>query len=96
MHPEAASIPLTALQMGQRGPHVFVVRPDDTVEMRRVRHLDGIHDEVIVTEGLAPGERVVIEGQARLRDRSSIVERASAPTPMAQGSFAADARSVRR
>ena len=95
MHPEAASIPLTALQMGQRGPHVFVVRADDTVEMRRVRHLDGIHDEVIVTEGLAPGERVVIEGQARLRDSSSIVETALAP-PMAQGSYAADARSVRR
>ena len=96
MHPEAATVPLIALQMGQRGPHVFVVRPDDTVEMRRVRHLDGIHDEVIVTEGLAPGERVVIEGQARLRDSMSIVETASAPIPMAQGSYAADARSVRR
>ena len=37
MHPEAAAVPLVALQMGHSGPHVFVVRPDDTVEMRQVR-----------------------------------------------------------
>jgi multidrug efflux system membrane fusion protein len=93
-HPEAAAVPLIALQTGNRGPHVFVVRPGDVVEMRRVQPLDTDHDEAVVTEGLAPGERVVVEGQASLRDGSPIVETAAAPAPLAQGPRTADARSV--
>lgn len=95
-HPEAAAVPLIALQMGQVGPHVFVVRPDKTVEMRQVQPLATNQDEALIAKGLAPGERVVVEGHARLRDGSSITETALAPTPLTQSSRTADAGPVRR
>ena len=95
-HPEAAAVPLIALQIGHSGPHVFVARPDGVVEMRRVEPLDTSRDEAIIAKGLTPGERVVVEGQARLRNGSSIVETAFVPTPPAQGSRTADIGPVRR
>ncbi|GEO17964.1 hypothetical protein MAE02_56600 [Microvirga aerophila] len=95
-HPEAAAVPLVALQTGHSGSHVFVVRPGDIVEMRQVEPLTTNQDEAIITEGLTPGERVVIEGHARLRHGSLIVESALAPAPQAQGSRTADAGPVRQ
>ncbi|MCC2652206.1 MAG: hypothetical protein K0Q60_2369, partial [Microvirga sp.] len=53
-------------------------------------------DEAIIAKGLTPGERVVVEGHARLRDGSSIAEARVAPKPMAQSSRTADAGPVRR
>ncbi|MFA5111964.1 MAG: efflux RND transporter periplasmic adaptor subunit, partial [Desulfobaccales bacterium] len=50
----------------QAGDIVFVIKPDLTVEVRRVeidRSLDG---EVIIKQGLKPGEQVVTDGQLRL------------------------------
>jgi multidrug efflux system membrane fusion protein len=95
-HPEAATVPLIALQTGHSGPHVFVVRPDDIVEMLKVQPLATNQDEAVITEGVTPGERVVVEGQARLRDGSLNVETASAPVPLAQSSRTADVGPVRR
>jgi multidrug efflux system membrane fusion protein len=95
-HPEGAAIPLVALQTGGSGPHVFVVGPGDIVEVRQVQPLATSHDTAVITSGLTLGERVVVEGQARLRHGSLIVETAVAPAPLAQGSRTADARPVRR
>lgn len=95
MHPEAATLPLVALQTGHSGTHVFVVRPGDIVEMRRVQPLDTNHDEAIIAEGLTPGERVVVEGHARLRDGSLILETALTPTSLAHDSRTAYARPIR-
>jgi membrane fusion protein, multidrug efflux system len=94
-HPEAAAVPLVALQTGHSGPHVFIVGPGDIVEMRRVQPLDTNQDEAVI-KGLTPGERVVVEGQARLRHGSSIVETALASAPLAQSSRIADVGPVRR
>jgi len=95
-HPEAAAVPLIALQAGPSGSHVFVARMGGVVETRRVEPLDTNQDEVVIAKGLTPGERVVVEGHARLRDGSLIMETATAPTPLAQGSRTADAGPVRR
>lgn len=95
-HPEAAAVPHVALQTGGSGPHVFIVGPGDIVEVRRVEPLDTKNDEVVLVKGLTPGERVVVEGHARLRDGSSITEAALAPKPLAQSPRTADAGPVRR
>ena len=95
-HPEATAVPLVALQTGGSGPHVFVVGPGDIVEVRQVQPLATSHDTAVIAKGLTPGERVVVEGQARLRHGSLIVETTVAPAPLAQGSRTADARPVRR
>ena len=64
--PSAILVPSQAVQTGQEGVYVFVVKPDLTVESRPVavgRSLDGL---TVVTKGLQPGETVVTDGQLRL------------------------------
>jgi multidrug efflux system membrane fusion protein len=59
-------VPSQAVQAGQQGPFVFVVKPDLRVESRRVEPGRRLERETIVTSGLKPGERVVVDGQLRL------------------------------
>jgi multidrug efflux system membrane fusion protein len=64
--PNAVMVPAQAIQTGQGGQFVFVIKPDLTAETRPVtvgRSLDG---EVVVQQGLQPGEQVVTDGQLRL------------------------------
>jgi multidrug efflux system membrane fusion protein len=78
----ATVIPSRAVQMGQEGPYVFVVKPDLKAEYRpiRVGRMQG--DEVIVEEGLKPEEKVVTDGQLRLRSgfKVRIVEKTEKAT----------------
>ena len=84
-------IPVVVVQTGQKGPYVFVVKPDSTVDLRQVTMALSEGDKAAVLEGIAPGERVVIDGQMRLRPGTRVRERAAtgdkAPpsTPVAAG-----------
>jgi multidrug efflux system membrane fusion protein len=62
----AILIPAQALQTSQTGQLVFVVQPDLTVAVRPVKVARSYNGDVIIAEGLQPGERVVTEGQLRL------------------------------
>jgi len=62
----ALAVPAPAVQTGQEGTYVFVVKPDQTVEMRPVKVGRSIDGEVVLKEGVAPGETVVTRGQLRL------------------------------
>jgi len=62
----AVIVPTRAVQAGQQGPFVFVVKPDLTVESRRVRVGRRLPTEVVIDEGVRAGERVVTDGQLRL------------------------------
>jgi multidrug efflux system membrane fusion protein len=70
--PGALIIPGQAVQTGQDGPFVFVVRPDKTVELRLVAPGAQIDGEVVIEKGLQPGETVVSEGQLRLAAGSRV------------------------
>ena len=59
-------VPAQAVQAGQQGPFVFVVKPDLTVESRRVKVGRRLPRELVIDEGLTAGERVVTDGQLRL------------------------------
>lgn len=59
-------IPSQALQRGQEGDYVFVVRPDASAEYRSVDAEQLSAAETIVRKGVAPGEVVVTDGQLRL------------------------------
>jgi len=63
---EAAIVPTVALQVGQDGPFVFVITPDNKAEMRKVTVSGSDGEKSAVTMGLEPGERVVVDGQHRL------------------------------
>jgi membrane fusion protein, multidrug efflux system len=64
---DAATIPAAAVQRSAQGPFAWVVKPDDTVEVRPIVAGPGENDLTAVTGGLHPGERIVVSGQYRLR-----------------------------
>ena len=79
--PGALVVPAAAVESGIDGPFVFVVRADSTVSIRAVKTGDTSEGLVAVTSGLTAGERVVVEGQARLRAGSPVrVAPASSPS----------------
>jgi multidrug efflux system membrane fusion protein len=63
---EAPVVPSQTVQMGGKGTYLFVVKPDDTVEQRLVTQGVRYQDLVVVSQGVKPGETVVVEGQLAL------------------------------
>jgi multidrug efflux system membrane fusion protein len=59
----AVLIPNQATQISQQGPYVYVVKDDDTAELRVVTLGQRQGDDIVVSKGLAAGERVVLTGQ---------------------------------
>ena len=64
--PNAVLVPAEAVQIGQSGPFVFVVKADSTVELRKIQTGQRQEEAVAVTKGLAAGETVVVTGQISL------------------------------
>jgi multidrug efflux system membrane fusion protein len=63
---DAVVVPAQAVQTGQQGQYVYVVRPDQTVEPRTIRVARTVGGDTVVSDGLTPGETVVTDGQLRL------------------------------
>ena len=63
---QAITVPAEAMQTGQQGSFVFVVKPDMKVEPRPVQIGRRVGGDIIVLRGLSSGERVVTDGQLRL------------------------------
>ncbi len=64
--PNVIVVPSQAIQTGQEGQYVFVVKPDLTVESRQVVAGRTFNGETVVQKGLQADERVVTDGQLRL------------------------------
>jgi membrane fusion protein, multidrug efflux system len=60
-------IPQSVVQAGPDGDYAFLVRPDASVEMHALR-VGAMHDgQALIDAGLLPGDRVVVDGQYKLR-----------------------------
>jgi multidrug efflux system membrane fusion protein len=70
--PKAIVVPSVAVQSGQQGPYVFVVKPDQTVEMRSVTVDRASGSETVLASGVQPGDTVVTDGHLRLVPGSRI------------------------
>lgn len=68
----AVLVPFEAVQAGQHGHYVFVVKPDLTAEYRVVFIGKSIGNEIIIEKGITPGEKVVTDGQFRLANGSKV------------------------
>jgi multidrug efflux system membrane fusion protein len=90
VEPQALAIPAEAVQVGQDGPFVFRVKPDDTVELRPVTVDRSYRSMSVVSAGLAAGDKVVVEGQLRLVPGSRITERTEAANERAPAEASAD------
>ncbi|HKD01617.1 MAG TPA: efflux RND transporter periplasmic adaptor subunit [Terriglobales bacterium] len=87
----AVLIPNQAAQLSQKGSYVYVVKDDDTAEMRPVSLGQRQGESVVVLEGLAADERVVVTGQMTVRPGSKVrVDTGASP---AGGSVKAGGRS---
>jgi multidrug efflux system membrane fusion protein len=84
---DAVVVPSAAIQIGPNGPYAFVIRPDSTVELRLV-HLERTSGEkTVIAEGLAAGDRVVVDGQMRLSNGMRVAIQAppkAQPAPVAE------------
>jgi multidrug efflux system membrane fusion protein len=69
---QAVLIPNEATQISQQGPFVYVVKPDDTAELRPVKLGQRQGKDVVVTEGVAPNERIVLAGQMLVRPGAKV------------------------
>jgi multidrug efflux system membrane fusion protein len=64
-------VPDAAIQVGQESKHVFVVE-GSKAKLRNVEIARSNEKIAVVRSGLRPGERVVVEGQVRLRDGAAV------------------------
>jgi multidrug efflux system membrane fusion protein len=85
----AVVVPATAIQTSQSGASIYVVKADQTVELRTVKIARSAGDNVLVAEGVKGGETVVTDGQLRLvpgsrieaKSLSTATAAAAAPAP---------------
>jgi multidrug efflux system membrane fusion protein len=80
--PHAAIVPSQAIQTGQQGQYVFVVKTDLTVETRPIVSGLTLNNETVVQKGLQPGEIVVTDGQLRLYPGAKVeIKNSNSATP---------------
>jgi multidrug efflux system membrane fusion protein len=68
----ATVVPSQAVQTGQDGQFVFVVRENSTVEQRPVTIAQRMGEDVVIAKGVTPGETIVTEGQLRLENNTRV------------------------
>ncbi|MBI1841694.1 MAG: efflux RND transporter periplasmic adaptor subunit [Verrucomicrobia bacterium] len=73
-------VPAAVIQRGPEGAFVFVIKEDQTVDLRPVKVGPVEQGEALIEEGLRPGEKVVVDGQYKLQ-RGSRIRPAEAPAP---------------
>jgi len=87
MQKGAVLVPSQATQISQKGPFVYVVKSDDTAELRPVTLGQRQGNDVVITNGLAAGERVVLAGQLLVQPGGKVHVGSGAPAtaPAANG-----------
>jgi len=78
--PNAVLVPSQAVQVGQIGPHLFIVKPDHTANLVTVVVGRTYNGETVVEKGISPGDTVVTDGQLQLLSGKK-VEIKNAATP---------------
>ncbi len=89
----AVVVPNAAVQLGPAGSFVYVVKDDDTVAVRKVVTGPADTTRIVITQGLALGEKVVTDGADRLREGSKVRVAAAQARNAGAGSGAAGAGS---
>ena len=79
-------VPDSVIQRGPEGAFVFVIKDDQTVEVRpvKVAPQSGAQvgqGETVIADGLRPGERVVVDGQYKLQRVPALSWRTRRPNP---------------
>lgn len=81
----AVVVPSQALQTGQKGQFVFVVKADSTAEIRPVVAGPVFKEITVIEKGLQSGEQIVIDGQMRVIPGSKVENKPPEKTANASG-----------
>lgn len=79
--PDALVIPPSAIEVGQQGTYVFVVKDDNTAEIQPVTVDRTIAGMAVISKGLKAGERVATDGQLRLANGTHVQIVTDEPKP---------------
>jgi multidrug efflux system membrane fusion protein len=71
----ATLVPQSGVQRGAPGTYVYVVNADQTVSVRKVSLGPGDATNITITQGLAPGETLVVDGADKLKDGAKVLVR---------------------
>ncbi len=66
------TVPTRVIQRGQKGFYAYVIKPDNTVDVRQVVPGQEDRGQTLVTQGLSAGESVVVDGQLRLSPGATV------------------------
>ncbi len=80
---DARLVPNGAVQIGQKGPYIFVVKPDSTLDLRQVKPGQKQGNLTVIKEGVKPGETVVVAGQLQLAPGAKVIAKSSKEEPKA-------------
>ncbi|HLY47471.1 MAG TPA: efflux RND transporter periplasmic adaptor subunit [Stellaceae bacterium] len=67
-----ATVPAQTVQEGPEGRYAYVIKQDDTVERRPVEIAAVQNGIAVISKGLSPGEKVVVDGQFRLTNGARV------------------------
>ncbi len=70
---DAKMVPSSAVQIGQNGPYIFVVKADSTLDLRQVKPGQVHGDQTVISDGVQPGEMVVTSGQLQLAPGAKVI-----------------------
>jgi multidrug efflux system membrane fusion protein len=84
---DVVAVPISVVQQGPSGPYAFIVGPDRMVQKRSIKVGVANKTSAVIDTGLAPGERVVTDGQYRIQAGSlvELLEPAEEPDRRASG-----------
>lgn len=68
----AIVVPTKAVQSGQQGDYVYVVTADNTAEPRPIKTSGVYQNLTLISDGLRPGERVIVDGQLRVAPNAKV------------------------
>ena len=77
---DADIVPTAAIQRGAPGTFVYLVKPDHTVAVQKVKLGPGDGQRVVILSGLQPGQMVVDDGADRLKDGAKVTLAAAGAT----------------
>jgi multidrug efflux system membrane fusion protein len=81
MQQNAVVVPAQAVQSGQTGQYVFVIKPDFTAEVRPIMAGATLNGETVVQKGIQAGDQVVTDGQLRLFPGAKVEVKGGSESP---------------
>ena len=88
-HDNAVVIPASAVQRNEAGTYVYAVQPDQTVKLQPVDVAELQGARAVIAKGVGAGDRVVADGQYKLKPGAQIAEAEPKPPARAAGGTAA-------